>query len=577
MDTPLLLQVNNLNISFRHENEWLPAVEEVSFALHKGETLGIVGESGSGKSVSSLALMRLLPAKGSKVTVDGIFLQGEAVHQWDENQLRQARGSRMAMIFQEPMTSLNPVMRCGVQVVESIRTHQKISKKEAKEKVLELFRRVKLPRPEQQFQAYPHQLSGGQKQRVMIAMAIANNPDLLIADEPTTALDVTVQKDILLLLKELQQQTQMGMIFISHDLAVIADIADQVAVMHKGRIVEAGKVEQVLKHPQHPYTRGLLACRPPLQQRLKRLPVVKEFLDNQWPEGISQMWAELTVPEGERASNHQKLYAQTPVLQVDDLKTYFSVNTGLFDKKHDPIKAVDGISFDVFAGETLGLVGESGCGKTTLGRSILRLIEPTAGRVSYQGVEINKLNENELRAFRKKIQIVFQDPYSSLNPRIAIGDAILEPMKVHGLHENNTLRRKKVIELLEEVGLEAGHYRRYPHEFSGGQRQRVCIARALAVNPELVICDEPVSALDVSVQAQVLNLLNRLKKEYGFTYIFISHDLNVVRYMSDRVLVMNNGKMEELAEADMLYAQPQTDYTKKLIAAIPGVKSIPVG
>lgn len=577
MDTPLLLQVNNLNISFRHENEWLPAVEEVSFALHKGETLGIVGESGSGKSVSSLALMRLLPTKGSKVTVDGIFLQGEAVHQWDENQLRQARGSRMAMIFQEPMTSLNPVMRCGVQVVESIRTHQKISKKEAKEKVLELFRRVKLPRPEQQFQAYPHQLSGGQKQRVMIAMAIANNPDLLIADEPTTALDVTVQKDILLLLKELQQQTQMGMIFISHDLAVIADIADQVAVMHKGRIVEAGKVEQVLKHPQHPYTRGLLACRPPLQQRLKRLPVVKEFLDNQWPEGISQMWAELTVPEGERASNHQKLYAQTPVLQVDDLKTYFSVNTGLFDKKHDSIKAVDGISFDVFAGETLGLVGESGCGKTTLGRSILRLIEPTAGRVSYQGVEINKLNENELRAFRKKIQIVFQDPYSSLNPRIAIGDAILEPMKVHGLHENNTLRRKKVIELLEEVGLEAGHYRRYPHEFSGGQRQRVCIARALAVNPELVICDEPVSALDVSVQAQVLNLLNRLKKEYGFTYIFISHDLNVVRYMSDRVLVMNNGKMEELAEADMLYAQPQTDYTKKLIAAIPGVKSILVG
>ena len=577
MDTPLLLQVNNLNISFRHENEWLPAVEEVSFALHKGETLGIVGESGSGKSVSSLALMRLLPTKGSKVTVDGIFLQGEAVHQWDENQLRQARGSRMAMIFQEPMTSLNPVMRCGVQVVESIRIHQKISKKEAKEKVLELFRRVKLPRPEQQFQAYPHQLSGGQKQRVMIAMAIANNPDLLIADEPTTALDVTVQKDILLLLKELQQQTQMGMIFISHDLAVIADIADQVAVMHKGRIVEAGKVEQVLKHPQHPYTRGLLACRPPLQQRLKRLPVVKEFLDTQWPEGISQMWAELTVPEGERASNHQKLYAQTPVLQVDDLKTYFSVNTGLFDKKHDPIKAVDGISFDVFAGETLGLVGESGCGKTTLGRSILRLIEPTAGRVSYQGVEINKLNENELRAFRKKIQIVFQDPYSSLNPRIAIGDAILEPMKVHGLHENNTLRRKKVIELLEEVGLEAGHYRRYPHEFSGGQRQRVCIARALAVNPELVICDEPVSALDVSVQAQVLNLLNRLKKEYGFTYIFISHDLNVVRYMSDRVLVMNNGKMEELAEADMLYAKPQTDYTKKLIAAIPGVKSIPVG
>jgi peptide/nickel transport system ATP-binding protein len=564
-----LLQVNKLSIRFRHENTWLYAVQDVSFAVERGQTLGIVGESGSGKSVSSLAVMRLLPTKQSKIEVDSIYFSGEAAHSWNDEQMRQARGSKMAMIFQEPMSSLNPVLRCGYQVAEAILTHQKTTKKQAKEKVLELFRKVKLPRPEQHFRAYPHQLSGGQKQRVMIAMAIANEPELLIADEPTTALDVTVQKEILLLLKDLQQQTGMGMIFISHDLAVIADIADKVAVMHQGIIVESGTVDEVLGNPQHPYTRGLLACRPPLDRRLSRLPVVKEFLENKWSGGLSEMLAELTIPSNERAKAHELLFAQKPVLKVENLRTWFPVQKGFFSREKAYVKAVDDISFEVFPGETLGLVGESGCGKTTLGRSILRLQEPTDGIVSYKGVVVNKLDKKQLRDFRKQLQIVFQDPYSSLNPRIAIGEAIMEPMKVHGLNGNAAHRKQKVFELLEQVGLEESHFRRYPHEFSGGQRQRVCIARALAVNPELVICDEPVSALDVSVQAQVLNLLNRLKKEYGFTYVFISHDLSVVRYMSDRVLVMNNGRMEELAEADLLYKNPQSDYTKKLISAIP--------
>ncbi|KAF0131965.1 MAG: peptide/nickel transport system ATP-binding protein [Bacteroidetes bacterium] len=569
-----LLQVNNLIISFRHEGQWHEAVQGVSFGLEKGETLGIVGESGSGKSVSSLAVMRLLPHKQSKVAVESILFNGEKLHQWNEDQMRQARGSRIAMIFQEPMTSLNPVLRCGYQVAEAILTHRNISKSEAKERVLELFRKVKLPRPEQQYDAYPHQLSGGQKQRVMIAMAIANKPELLIADEPTTALDVTVQKEILLLLKELQHETGMGMIFISHDLAVISEIADNVVVMHKGHIVESGKVSDVLGNPQHPYTRGLLACRPPLDKRLQRLPVVKEFLENKWPGGIAEMQAELTVESHARTKAHQLLYSQQPILKVENLATWFPVQGSFFSKQKSSVKAVDDISFEVFPGETLGLVGESGCGKTTLGRSILRLQEPTAGIVKYKEVIVNQLDKFELRAFRKQLQIIFQDPYSSLNPRMAVGEAIFEPMKVHGLHENDRRRREKVYELLEQVGLEPAHFRRYPHEFSGGQRQRVCIARALAVNPELVICDEPVSALDVSVQAQVLNLLNRLKQDYGFTYIFISHDLSVVRYMSDRVLVMNNGKMEELAEADELYRNPQTAYTKKLIEAIPGRRNV---
>ncbi len=569
-----LIMVNNLSISFRNDGQWTEVVQDASFSLGKGETMGIVGESGSGKSVTSLALMQLLPARNTLVKADGIFFQDSNILHFSQHQLQQYRGNHVAMIFQEPMTSLNPVMRCGNQVVEALLMHQPEMKKTARKLVIKLFEKVLLPRPEAVFEAWPHQLSGGQKQRVMIAMAIANKPELLIADEPTTALDVTVQKEILLLLKELQHETGMGLIFISHDLAVISEIADKVMVMHKGRIVESGKVSDVLGNPQHPYTRGLLACRPPLDRRLQRLPVVKEFLDNTWPGGLTEMAEVLKTNPEERFKQHQHMYAKDPLLKIENLKTWFVVQKGFFKNNTRLIKAVDEVSFDVYPGETLGLVGESGCGKTTLGRSILRLQEPTGGKITYKGILLNTMKNKELRSFRKHMQIVFQDPYSSLNPRMAIGDAILEPMTVHGLHAGSKARREKVMELLEEVGLEAAHYRRYPHEFSGGQRQRICIARALAVNPELVICDEPVSALDVSVQAQVLNLLNRLKKDYGFTYIFISHDLSVVRYMSDRVLVMNNGKMEELAEADELYKNPQTAYTKKLIEAIPGRKNI---
>lgn len=569
--TPLL-RIDRLNISFQHENGWFQAVRDLSLELQAGQTLGIVGESGSGKSVTALAVMHLLKTASVKVS-SGTMLLGELdLMRLPEKKLQNLRGNRMAMIFQEPMTSLNPVMRCGAQVTEAILQHTDFSKSEAKKKTLELFKKVLLPRPEQQYSAYPHQLSGGQKQRVMIAMALANNPDLLIADEPTTALDVTVQKEILLLLKQLQKEQGMAMIFISHDLAVISEIADQVLVMHKGEVVEKGAVNQVLNYPQHPYTCGLLACRPPVDRRLKRLPVVREFLENQWPVGLQQMQLELAIVDGERKKSQQLMYAQQPVLNAQELCTWFPVSKSWSGKVKSWIKAVDGVSFDVFKGETLGLVGESGCGKTTLGRSLLRLQMPNSGQIFYEGKDVLRLKGNALNDFRKEMQLVFQDPYSSLNPRMRIGDAIIEPMKVHGIISRSSAAKGKAIELLLEVGLEAEHFDRFPHEFSGGQRQRICIARALAVQPKVIICDEPVSALDVSVQAQVLNLLNRLKQQFGLTYIFISHDLSVVKYMSDRVIVMNQGKIEELEEADALFEYPKSDYTKKLISAIPGIQ-----
>jgi peptide/nickel transport system ATP-binding protein len=453
-----------------------------------------------------------------------------------------------------------------------IRQHEKVTKKDARDRVISLFTQVMLPRPEAIYDSYPHELSGGQKQRVMIAMAIACNPQILIADEPTTALDVTVQKEILKLLRKLQQETGMGMVFITHDLGVVSEIADDVAVMHNGEVLEKGSVKQVLEHPQHPYTKGLLACRPPMKIRLKKLPIVKEFLDGQWTGGQEQILKELQITPEERQNRLQKMYAQQPLLKVEHLQTWYPLKKGVFAKVYDHVKAVDDVSIEVFEGETLGLVGESGCGKTTLGRSILRLLEPTGGKVFFDGTEVTALNAKELREFRKQAQIVFQDPYSSLNPRIRIGEAIAEPLKVHGIETDRKKCRQMVCDLLEQVGLEAAHYDRYPHEFSGGQRQRICIARALAVNPRLVICDESVSALDVSVQAQVLNLLNRLKEERHLTYIFISHDLSVVRFMSDRVLVMYNGKPVEYNDADKLFDHPQNDYTKKLIAALPGIR-----
>ena len=544
-----LLKVKNLRVSFRRDDGWKETVHGIGFEVFKGKTLGIVGESGSGKSVSNLAVMRLLNERQSRITADAIELDGTDISKYNETQMNDIRGKRIAMIFQEPMTSLNPVFRCGFQIVEAIQAHEDVTKEAARERVIKLFKRVMLPRPENIFESYPHELSGGQKQRVMIAMALACNPELLIADEPTTALDVTVQKEILKLLKELQDDGDMGMIFITHDLGVVAEIADYVAVMHNGEIVEYGEVRQILDNPKDPYTKGLLACRPPLDIRLQRLPVVKEFLDGVWKDE-SDFTTKLIVTQEERKEHLEKLYRQKPLLKVEHLKTWFPLRKGVFNRTYDYVRAVDDVSFEVFPGETLGLVGESGCGKTTLGRSILRLIEPSGGKVYFEDKDITSLGNNDLRLFRKQAQIVFQDPYSSLNPNITIGDAIAEPMMVHGIEEDAAKRKKRVCKLLEEVGLEAAHYQRYPHEFSGGQRQRICIARALAVNPRLIICDESVSALDVSVQAQVLNLLNRLKRDFGFTYIFISHDLSVVRFMSDRILVMYNGKPVELGDAD---------------------------
>ncbi|WP_286912000.1 ABC transporter ATP-binding protein [Flavobacterium sp. UBA4197] len=559
MKTPLL-QIDHVTVAFKKEGNWTPIVKNSSFQLHENEILGIVGESGSGKSVTSLAIMGLLPKAISKISEGAILFEGKNIADLTPKELQKFRGNDVAMIFQEPMSSLNPSLKCGYQVAEILQQHTSLSKKEIKQEVIALFEKVKLPDPEVIFDKYPHQISGGQKQRVMIAMAIACKPKILIADEPTTALDVTVQKEIILLLKELQQQTKMSILFISHDLSLVSEIANRVLVMYKGEIVEQGAAHQIFKNPQHNYTKALIASRPSLEVRVKRLPTIQNFLDNTIDNTI-------ITPE-ERAENHKKLYAQTPLLEVQNVeKEYFST-AGLFGKK-TAFKAVNNVSFAIYEGETLGLVGESGCGKSTLGNTILQLDKATAGRILYKGKDITNLTASEIRSLRKEIQIIFQDPYSSLNPRIPVGKAIMEPMQVHGLYENDTERKQKTIEILERVGLGEEYFNRYPHEFSGGQRQRIGIARTIALQPKIIVCDESVSALDISVQAQVLNLLNELKENFGFTYIFISHDLAVVKYMSDQVLVMNKGKIEEMADADTLYADPQKDYTKKLIAAIP--------
>lgn len=548
-----VLQVEHLRVEFVHDGEVNVAVKDVSFEVCRGRTLGIVGESGSGKSVSSLAVMGLLPKPPACRVTGSIRLfadgQQEAVEHIE-------LGRHVSMIFQEPMTSLNPVHKCGEQVMEMLLAHEKVDKAEARRRVIELFEEVMLPRPEKIFDSYPHEISGGQKQRVMIAMALICHPDLLIADEPTTALDVTVQKTILELLRTLQNKYQIGIIFITHDLGVIAQIADDVAVMYKGEIVEQGTAEQVLYHPQHPYTRGLLACRPPLDSRPHRLPTVQDFLEGNVPQ-------EVQTPAAKRE------ISATPLLRVRDLEVTYALKKNLFGKVMQELKAVDGLSFDVFRGETAGLVGESGCGKSTLGRAILQLIERSAGTVEYDGVSLDKLSFSERKALRRKMQIVFQDPYSSLNPRITVGEAILEPLRSHHLLDNDKQRRERVRELMHQVGLSEEWFNRYPHEFSGGQRQRVCIARALVLQPELVICDESVSALDVSVQAQVLNLLNDLKEHYGYTYIFITHDLSVVKFFSDRIMVMEKGRIVEEGPSDQLFANPQHPYTQRLLAAIP--------
>jgi len=573
-----LLEIKNLITEFRSDGNTIRAVNDVSFILNKGEILGIVGESGSGKSVTSLSIMRLISSPPGKI-VNGeiIFNNGNSTNllALPEKQMRHYRGKEISMIFQEPMTSLNPVIKCGKQVSEAIQLHLKSSKKEAKEKTLKLFEEVQLPRPSGIYNSYPHELSGGQKQRVMIAMAMSCEPSVLIADEPTTALDVTVQKTILELMKKLQQKHNMSIIFITHDLGVIAEIADKVLVMYKGKIVERGNVKEIFSSPKHPYTKGLLACRPDMKNRLLKLPVVADFMDEDSVGNLSEkiisineLTNKLIVTREDRISRHNKLYSTKPILEIKNLKTYFPVRKGIFRKSQEYIRAVDNVSFNVYPGETLGLVGESGCGKTTLGRTILRLIEPTAGQVIFKGIDIAALSAKELRNKRKNIQIVFQDPYSSLNPRITIGNAVMEPMQVHGIYKGNRQRKEKVMELLKKVNIPETYFNRYPHELSGGQRQRICIARALSLNPEFIICDESVSALDVSIQAQVLNLLNELKREFNFTYIFISHDLSVVKFMSDRMIVMKDGKIMEYGDADEIYANSSTNYTKKLIDAI---------
>lgn len=566
-----MLNVENLTIDFYNQDEktWFQAVKTISFAVKEGTVLGIVGESGSGKSVTSFSIMRLHDEKSAKITGEIDFEDISLLH-LSANEIRQIRGNQISMIFQEPMTSLNPVFTCGEQVAEAIMLHQKVDKQTSKQKTIDLFNEVQLPRPEKIFDSYPHQISGGQKQRVMIAMALSCNPKLLIADEPTTALDVTVQKTILQLLLKLKEERNMAMIFISHDLGVVNEIADEVAVMYKGEIVEQGTAKSIFENPQHPYTKGLLACRPSPLLQLKKLPVVADFLTGKVDDASAHLHASNQLTDKEISARREMLYKQKPILQIKNLCTWYPIHNGIFGKTTDYVKAVDQISFDVFPGETLGLVGESGCGKTTLGRTILRLIQPTSGSIIFNDQDITNINSSTLRKLRKDMQIVFQDPYASLNPKLSIGQSILEPLQVHRLLKNDSERKQKVLELLYKVGLKEEHFNRYPHEFSGGQRQRVVIARALALEPRFIICDESVSALDVSVQAQVLNLIRDLQSEFGLTYIFISHDLAVVKHISDRIMVMNKGKIEEEGFPEQIFYAPKAEYTKKLIEAIPG-------
>jgi peptide/nickel transport system ATP-binding protein len=560
-----LLTINNLSVSFQSESGDADALKNISLTVSRGEIVAIVGESGSGKSVTSLSVLQLIPSP-PVVYKSGSILFSENGNttvdllKTNREDLQFIRGNKIAMIFQEPMSSLNPVHTCGRQVMESLLTHKKITKEKAKEQTIEWFTKVKLPDPATMFDRYPHQLSGGQKQRVMIAMAMCCRPSLLICDEPTTALDVTVQRTILELIKDLQQENNMGVIFITHDLGVVAEIADRAVVMYKGKIVEQNSVKEIFNNAKHPYTKGLLACRPVLHKKGERLPVVADFMNA----AVTENSKSETLYSKQAASNTQPI-----LIEVKNLSVWFPKKQSLFGKASDFTKAVDDVSFDVYKGETLGLVGESGCGKTTLGRTMLRLIEPTAGKIIYNGIDLAAKKKDELKKLRKDIQIVFQDPYSSLNPRLTIGSAIAEPMTVHGILQTAAQRRDKVTELLEKVDLKPEHFNRYPHEFSGGQRQRIVIARALSLNPSFIVCDESVSALDVSVQAQVLNLLNDLKKEFRFTVIFISHDLSVVRYISNRIMVMNKGKIEESGAADEIYFNPASTYTKNLIASIP--------
>lgn len=561
-----ILEINNLAVSFNTGASSVEALRGICLSLEKGRTLGIVGESGSGKSVTALSIIRLLQKPAARISGGEIFFSMAAAAtdllKLNEAAMQQLRGKEIAMIFQEPMTSLNPVFRCGDQVVEAILLHQKCGPKEARQKALELFKLAKLPDPERIFDAYPHQISGGQKQRVMIAMAISCHPALLIADEPTTALDVTVQKAILELLKEIQAQTGLSMIFISHDLGVIAEVCDEVAVMERGVVVEAGPVRQVFEQPRHPYTRGLIACRPSLTTRYHRLPTIPDFEKD-------RQFSPRVLPEHEVAERQSKIQQQAPLISIKDLLVRYPRRKNLSGRTVQWFHAVDRVSFDIYPGEIFGLAGESGCGKTSLGRALARLTDAYSGAVYYQGKEMLGLTEQEFRPYRRDIQVVFQDPYASLNPRMSIGDAIVEPMAIHQLHAGGAARKEKAIEMLETVGLNGSHFNRYPHEFSGGQRQRICLARALVLEPRFLICDEIVSALDVSVQATILNLLLDLQEQFSLTCLFISHDLSVIRQMCNRLMVMNKGRSEALGNCERIFSAPPSEYVKQLIAAVP--------
>jgi peptide/nickel transport system ATP-binding protein len=560
-----LIKVENLAIEFKTDEGTINAVKNISFSIPRGKTVGLVGESGSGKSVTALSIMRLIPNPPGKITAGRVLLDGKDLLTHSESQMRDVRGNRISMIFQEPMTSLNPVFTVGDQIAETLILHQKLDRRAALAKTIELLKQVGIPRPEERVNAYPHEMSGGQRQRVMIAMAIACEPELLIADEPTTALDVTIQKQILELLADLQKKYKMSILFITHDLGVIADIADEVIVMYKGNIVEQGPTAGLFSAPKHPYTKGLLACRPRLDRNPHRLPMVSDFMSEDGREKPFDM-ASLTSAKIARSSGESN---NPVILEIKNLKKYFPLKKNFFGGVQSWVKAVDDVTLKVRRGRTLGLVGESGCGKTTLGRTILRLIEPTEGSVNYSGTEITGLDREGLRQMRRKMQIIFQDPYASLNPRMTIGAAVSEPMIIHGLGENKRDRLELAAQLMRRVGLEPGMLNRYPHEFSGGQRQRICIARALAVRPEFIVCDESVSALDVSIQAQILNLLLDLQEEFNLTYVFISHDLSVVKFISDEIAVMYNGQVVEMNDAISIYENPKHEYTQKLLSAIP--------
>lgn len=562
--TSPLLSVRNLVVDFHTSEGVTRAVNNISFDIPAGKTIGIVGESGSGKSVTSLAVMGLLQKPAAKIPQGEILFNGQDILKFNDAQMREIRGNQISMIFQEPMTSLNPVFKVGDQIAETIRIHRNVSKKEAWDRAVDLMNQVGIPNPPASAHKYPHEMSGGQKQRVMIAMAIACEPKLLICDEPTTALDVTIQKQVLDLLHGLQQKYNMSMMFITHDLGVIGDIADDVVVMYRSNVVEKNNAKEIFYTAKHPYTKGLLACRPQLGANPRRLLTVSDFMDDN---GVEKHVSPERVQIFEKDSEPVK--SNDILLEVKNLVTQFPIKGGIFGRTVDHFKAVNDVSFTLKKGQTLGLVGESGCGKTTLGRTILRLIEPAAGNIIYNGKDITHVHAEELRLLRRKMQIIFQDPYSSLNPRMTVAEILTEPLNIHNIGNGRQERLDMAKQLFEKVGLKAAQLNRYPHEFSGGQRQRICIARALMLRPEFVICDESVSALDVSVQAQVLNLLLDLQEEFGLTYVFISHDLGVVNFIANEVGVMNRGKIIEMDKASNIYKNPKEEYTKALLSAIP--------